>query len=112
MAGLLTFFPGFYLPFITIIDTFTPFMFLGGLFFISVWRANKLSRQDKKSTFWFLATGIVSGLMSLTRSDGLLWLAGGMISILLVRRAHKKTWKSVIGDYCLILLGFFIVMMP
>lgn len=112
LAGLLTLFSGFYLPFITITDTFTPYMFLGGLYFLSLWLAERKSRQEKGLNFWFLATGVITGLMSLTRSDGVLWLAGGLLGILFVHRIHNKTWKKVIIDLGFGLLGFALVMAP
>lgn len=112
LAGLLTLFSGFYLPFITITDTFTPYMLFGGFFFSSLWFAEKRSLKGSLFNFWFLASGVLAGLMSLTRSDGLLWLAGGLVTLFLIKYSHKQKWKAVIIHGLLITLGFALVMTP
>jgi hypothetical protein len=64
-AGLLSLFSGYFLPVSTTTDSFGPYMLLGGLFFLLMFR-------ETKWRFWSL--GLISGLMHLTRSDGILWL--------------------------------------
>lgn len=112
LAGLLALFSGFYLPYITITDTFTPYMFLGGLFFMSMWFAEKRSSNSEQGNYWFIVTGFIAGLMSLTRSDGILWLAGGMIGILFISGIKTTHWKKLVINFCFILGGFAIIMTP
>lgn len=109
LAGLLAVFSAFYLPFITITDTFTPYMFFGGLFFISIWFAENRSKASDKSDYWFLLVGIWAGALSLTRSDGILWLMGGILSVFLIK---KKRLNHVIINASMILIGFISVMLP
>lgn len=112
LAGLLTLFSGFYLPFITITDTFTPYMFLGGLFFVCIYLAEKRSNTKTKIDYWFIFIGIVAGIMSLTRSDGLLWLAGGWLGVILINGIAPKNLKKSAIHVGLVLLGFAVVMTP
>jgi hypothetical protein len=112
LAGLLTMFSGFYLPFITITDTFTPYMFFGGLFFISIWFAEKKINSGNKLNYWFIGTGLIAGLMSLTRSDGLLWLAGGWLGVLIIVGIKPWNWQRISIHLGLVLIGFALVMTP
>lgn len=112
LAGLLAMFSGFYLPFITITDTFTPYMFFGGLFFVSVMLAEKRSKANEKPDFWFLVVGVIAGLMSLTRSDGLLWLAGGWLSVIAINRINQTNLKKTFINTLMVLIGFCAVMTP
>lgn len=109
LAGLLAMFSGFYLPFITITDTFTPYMFFGGLFFIGIWFAENRSKASDKPDYWFLLVGICAGALSLTRSDGILWLMGGVLSVFLIK---KKRLTNTLINSALVLIGFMIVMLP
>lgn len=112
LAGLLALFSGFYLPFMTTTDTFTPYMFFGGFFFICILNAKKRAGVSQKFNYWFLMVGIVSGLMTLTRSDGLIWLMGGWLGLLLTTKIQPKNWKNTTILAGEILLGFLIVMTP
>lgn len=112
LAGLLTLFSGFYLPFMTITDTFTPYMFLGGLFFVCIWQAEKRSHNRTKINYWFIILGIVAGIMSLTRSDGLLWMAGGWLGVILNYGINPKTLKIIALHLLFVLFGFAVVMGP
>lgn len=112
LAGLLTLFSGFYLPFMTITDTFTPYMFLGGLFFVCIWQAENRNNTNIKVNYWLIFIGIVAGIMSLTRSDGILWLAGGWVSVILISGKGQRNLKKWAIHMGLVLLGFAVVMAP
>ncbi len=64
-AGMLSLFSGYFLPVSTTTDSFGLYMLLGGLFFLL------LKKEPRRL---FLGLGLISGLMHLTRSDGILWL--------------------------------------
>ena len=112
LAGGLALFSGFYLPYLTITDNFTPFMFLGGLFFLLVIKITTKTTESNTKLLHFLFLGMVAGLMTLTRSEGLLWLAGGVLTVFLV--ARRDGWRvtrffiysGIIGA------GFLICMAP
>lgn len=99
-AGLLGAVSGFYLPYLSITETFGLFMLEGALF-LQV--AAAMRRQACKDQFVrghailiALALGLIAGLMHMTRADGLLWLALGLALVLYqgwtIRR--KKGWIS------------------
>ena len=112
LAGGLALFSGFYLPYLTITDNFTPFMVLGGLFFLLVIKITTKTAENKNKILHFMFLGMVAGLMTLTRSEGLLWLAGGVLTVFLV--ARRDGWRvtrfliysGIIGA------GFLICMVP
>ena len=79
LSGLLAVFSGYYAPFLPVTDNYAPYMFLGGLFFLV------LSSNRK---FVPLALGILSGLMTLARSDGMLWL--GLTLLVVLRRRDRQ----------------------
>jgi len=69
-AGLLAVFSIYYAPFLPVPDNYGPYLVLGGLYF-------RMARR--RENFAFLALGLFSGLMTLARSDGLLWLAATLL---------------------------------
>jgi len=81
LAGFLAVFPGFYLAFLGTTDTFGITMLLGLLW---LWVAHRTLSDDSGERSLLLnalALGLVSGLMHLTRADGLLWLGmGGIVA--------------------------------
>ena len=112
LAGLLAVFSGLYIPFITLTETFTPYMFFGGLFFTSIWFAIRNPAGDVKINLWFIGTGVAAGLLSLIRSDGLLWLPGGFLAVLFVGGLKKRVWINQLVNLFIVLLGFALVMAP
>ena len=76
VSGLLSIFSLYYAPFMPVPDNYALYMLLGGAFLF-------LAPRDEK---WIpVALGMLAGLMTLARSDGLLWLGLSGLSIL---------WKS------------------
>jgi hypothetical protein len=72
------------------------------------------------SPFWtYLLIGAITGLMYLTRADGLIWLLMALIVILIQGLSIKKTKKGIISiryqywpAILICLVGFFIVCSP
>jgi hypothetical protein len=69
ISGLLSLFSGFYLPYITITDTFAIYMVLGGLIFLLLPKFVLLNRLE------IFIMGIIAGLMHISRADGIIWVA-------------------------------------
>jgi hypothetical protein len=69
-SGMLAIFSVYHASFVGVTDNFSLFMLLGGLYFIF---ATQLIQNPARTRNWFLL-GLLSGLMTLSRSDGLLWL--------------------------------------
>ena len=70
-SGALAVFSIYHAPFVGVTDNFSLFMLLGGLYFIF---ATQLIQDPTRTRHWLLL-GLLAGLMTLSRSDGLLWLA-------------------------------------
>lgn len=70
-SGLLAIFSVYHAPFVGVTDNFGLFMLLGGMYFLvtTYLLSNPLALRN-----WFLL-GLLAGFMTLSRSDGLLWLA-------------------------------------
>jgi len=100
-SGLLALFPVFHLPFLPVPDNYAIFMIAGGLLFMLADRP--------RPWFWM---GILAGVMSLARSDGLLWLALTFLFILWRVRDEKLSLTSLLQFGALAFLGFILVMGP
>jgi hypothetical protein len=108
ISGLLSIFSLYYAPVMPVTDNYVIFMLLGGAFLFLAPRSQK----------WIpLALGVLSGLMTLARSDGLLWLGLAGLTVIwkypLSRRERdgvRDVVRNVILGGSLALLGYFIVM--
>ena len=110
VSGLLAVFSIYYAPFIPVSDNYGIYIVLGGLYFLLC-----MDRQPR--AYFFL--GLVAGLLTLARSDGLLWI--GLTVLLIVwrfisdpstsLRAGRKMGAASI-NLVLALIGFFLIMGP
>jgi hypothetical protein len=76
VSGLLAVFSIYYAPFMPVPDNYGVYLLLGAIYLAAMsWRGNL--------SYVFL--GLISGLLALARSDGILWL--GLTLVLIVRRA-------------------------
>ena len=143
ISALFAIFSVYHAPFVGVTDNFSLFMLFGGLYFIVVTKLlphpNLLLKGEGTQTpfplqrgragnggqnKYFFILGILSGLLSLSRSDGLLWL--GITFLFIVFQVTKKTQPSIsnlqslISNYAsrimlhasLSLLGFLLIMSP
>ena len=115
VSGLLSIFSLYYAPFMPVPDNYALFMLLGGAFLL-------LAPRNPK---WIpLALGVLSGFMTLARSDGLLWLGLAGLTILWknpfsIREIAKHSKgearvremaRTIIPAGLLALLGYFLIM--
>jgi len=109
VSGFLSIFSLYYTPFMPVPDNYVLYMLFGGLFLLLVPRREK----------WIpIALGALAGLLTLARSDGLLWL--GLAGLTVMWKAATKTdgskakfgewFKLIIPAGLLALLGYFLVM--
>ncbi|HMQ56515.1 MAG TPA: hypothetical protein PKD98_30830, partial [Anaerolineae bacterium] len=90
LAGLLAIFSGFYFPYWTATDNFTPFALTGALALILAWWANwrtcpEQSPRPSELEAWdriayILTAGVCLGLAHLARADGLLLLVATILA--------------------------------
>jgi hypothetical protein len=112
-SGLLAVFPAFYMPFLPVTDTFGLYMLLGGLFFLLIFRSSPriATRLSYLVPSFFL--GIISGLMHLSRTDGLLWLLMAMVAVLFVLpKPSLHTALFSIFALFLTVFGYLLIMVP
>jgi hypothetical protein len=106
-AGLLSVFSHYYAPSMPVPDNYAIYMLLGATF---------LLLAPRSQTWIPAALGVIAGLMTLARSDGLLWLVLAGLTIMWKSRAERQTFKEwlsiVIPGGMLVLLGYLVVMGP
>ncbi len=116
LAGLLALFPGFYLAYLPTTDAFPIYMVLGGLFVLfSFARWQWLDRLPPAVRFFGL--GILAGLLHLTRADGVLWLAGALLVVLiriwqLGSQQRSRFFLKLLLFGGAVLAGYVLVMSP
>lgn len=109
VSGLLSSFSLYYAPFMPVPDNYALFMLLGGTFLFLAPRREK----------WIpVALGALAGLMTLARSDGLLWLGLAGLSLMWTFSRRSDGTQSTFGEWLsaivptgfLILLGYLLTM--
>jgi hypothetical protein len=101
VSGLLAAFPVFHTPFLPVPDNYGIFMVAGGTYFL-------IARRERP-WFWL---GLLAGILSLARSDGLLWFALTYLLLYWRTRDEKSGPARAVQDGLLILAGFLLVMGP
>jgi len=104
---------GYYLPYLTIPETFTPFFVLGAVFFLLSFDLFE-KRSDKKVWKWLLL-GATAGFMHLCRADGVVWLGGAIMVCLFA--FERKDWNArqfilwvgaILVGYLVVMAGWFV----
>ena len=85
LSGILASIPVFYLPYLGTTDSFSVSILLGGLWFLTVCNSHRIGIK----TFGF-TLGMISGLIHLTRADGVIWLLLALLAILLVPSPRRS----------------------
>jgi hypothetical protein len=134
LAGLLAVFSGFYFPFWTAIDNFTPFAVAGSLALLTAWRAmnNETMNNEQLSNsglrtplplfhppYLFIA-GMFVGLAHLSRVDGPLLLIAIILTYLLYLISHASRTTHYVLRITFhvsrftfyLILGYLLVMTP
>jgi hypothetical protein len=103
ISGWLTIFSLYYAPFMPVPDNYALFMLLGGTFLL-------LAPRNQR---WIpFVLGALAGLMTLARSDGLLWLGLAGLTVLwrFPLSLRERVGVRVIPAGLLILLGYLMTM--
>jgi len=98
ISGLLAVFSIYYAPFMSVTDNYGPYLFLGALYFLTLSSRKKLS---------YFILGLLAGLLTLARSDGLLWL--GITFLLIFFRFLSDRKPGAASINLLLTLGGFLV---
>lgn len=94
LAGLFACFSSFYLPFLTVTDSFAPTMALGGLLFLS------FQRREKAADL--LLMGVLCGALHLSRAEGILWLGTAALHLMWNGERKVASYMYLVGGYLLI----------
>ncbi len=81
IPGGLAVFPGIYAVYISVPESFTPYLLGGAIFFIIAFFANWKVLQGIAGVPRFAALGITAGWMHLSRADGIVWLGAGILIV-------------------------------
>lgn len=121
LSGLLACFPVYYAPFLPVTDNYAIYMLLGISFFFLL--SNLQSPiSNLKSLVTFFLLGLISALMTLARSDGLLWL--GLSLLVAIWFSLRQKSSSPASSYWFVfasqplrftffvLLGFLLIISP
>ena len=134
LAGLLAIFSGFYFPFWTAIDNFTPFAVAGSVVLLLAWRGvrawenGQITGNDRtevseegqrttdnglKSILYLFTAGVFVGLAHLARADGVLLLIA-IILFLFVRstRQSPRFMFYALRLTFFLFVGYLLVMSP
>jgi len=115
-SGVLAIFSVYHAPFVGVTDNFSLFMLFGGLYFLFI---TQLIQDPARARNWFFL-GILAGLMTLSRSDGLLWL--GITFLFAFRNLQPSTQTTQhatrpafilhLSSFILAFLGFLLITSP
>lgn len=109
VSGLLSIFPLYYTPFMPVPDNYALYMAFGCIFLLLAPRRE----------FWIpLALGALAGLLTLARSDGLLWLGLAGLTIMWKASTREDGTRTSVAEWSrlilpaglLALFGYFLVM--
>jgi hypothetical protein len=111
-SGLLAIFSVFHAPFVGVTDNFGLFMLFGGLYFLVTTRL-----MEKPAHLWtWFCLGLLAGLMTLSRTDGLLWLGlTGLLALWKSKGASisfSQFTNSFLRITVFVILGFLLIMFP
>ncbi len=102
ISGLLGVFAVYYVPFLPVSDNYGPYLVLGALYFIVMGSRKPLA---------YLALGALAGLLTLARSDGLLWFGLTMLLIAARFLADRRVGAASAGAL-LAAAGFLLIVGP
>ncbi len=98
-GGFLALFPAFYTAYLPSIDAFGVYMLLGSAFLLAA--GVEPAGRGRRA----FALGLLAGLMHMTRADGILWLAGGLVWLAFEGWQRRKEGLSRLILHLLLCLG-------
>lgn len=113
LAGCSALFCVYYLPYLTVTDSFTIVAVLGGLFVLLAYKI-WTGAPGRKTNIWFvLLLGVVAGAMHLTRADGALLFVIGLVilfAVFLKKGAGEGRIMKLILSIGIFAVGYLVIM--
>ena len=107
MAGLLGLFPGFYLLYYAVPETFTPEMVFGALLIILLARM-LAAKSEKFRLLTWAGIGALCGLLHMTRAEGLIWLLI-VLGCLVFLGFRTRNIKYLLTTFLVVILSYAVV---
>lgn len=126
-AGLITLASGFYIRFWGATDTFAPYAFVGAAaLYLMGWVCSEAVERTRRSAplqdgqsirvagtvFAAFVGGMCSALGHLTRADGVLLLAVGLVAVTGLTVFRRMDWRMVVLAGVGLVVGYLLVMLP
>ncbi len=111
LAGTLAIFSGYYLKFLTIPETILTYMFLGALYFYFFGNLISNENKDNIKAREIVVLGLITGILHLTRVDGIIFLILGIILLIYVRLRNFNDDKLKLIRDLSIFIGSYILVM-
>jgi len=120
LSGICALFTGVYCIYLTLPETFGLYMLGGACLLSLVGGADWLHAGKKKMVGLGLCAGLLTGLMHLSRADGILWLAGALIwsegTLIFGKKSAGRdrilriviVLFMILGGYLLIMAGWYL----
>lgn len=110
IAGLLAVFCGYYFKYYTITESVTIYIFFGGLFFLLIDKLLKL-RSHKCSIIITMFLGILTGILHMTRVDGLFFIGIFFVSLFSIYKNYPKKNRAFSSELFQIIICYLIFYM-
>lgn len=113
LSGLLAAFPVFYLPYLSTPESFSVSMVLSGLIFLLFtysWQPTETSGMWKPLGI-SVVSGVICGLLHMTRADGFLWLII-VIWAITIKRSNQFALKHSLPLWIACLAGYLLIAGP
>ena len=102
ISGFLAIFSIYYAPFLSVPDNYGPYLVLGGLYFLIISSRRKIA---------YFILGLLAGLLSLARSDGLMWF-GLTLLFIIWRYFSERKLGALSINLLLSWAGFLLIIGP
>ena len=118
-SGILAIFSGFYLVYITAVETFGLYLFFGALFLFLTAEILAKDIKDKRKVFYYFLLGLVCSGFYLSRADGVIWLLAAGI-VLFLDTFRQKTKLAInktslflfLKNGLILFFGFILFVLP
>jgi hypothetical protein len=107
MAGLLSIFSGFLFVYYSLTETFVLYMILGALVSILIYEDDSKVKLEIPPKIKWGVIGLLTGLMHMTRADGIIWFVIGFVILMIKIRKHKIS--ATIQNILLYLVGYLLI---